>query len=298
MIRLIHFSDIHFTTKPLGWRRRDFLTKRLPGWINLRWLGREHRFQYGEEVLNSFREELKREPPDGIIFSGDATGLGFENELLRAINLLGINELNCSSGFTVPGNHDYYTPEVAASGVYEKHFAAWQKGERVDGATYPFARRVGPIWLIGVNSCKGNRWFWDATGRVDARQLDRLKELLKRLEPGPRILVTHYPIARPNGEPERSDHCLQNLDDLIQVAREGGIGLWLHGHQHVPYILQPALVPIPSICAGSLTQTNKWSYYEYVIGNNGIRAQKRTYSPEARRFEDGEVVELRLQLHK
>jgi DNA repair exonuclease SbcCD nuclease subunit len=244
--------------------------------------------------LSSFKEELKKESPDCVIFSGDATGLGFENELLRAIKLLGMDELNDLPGFTVPGNHDYYTTEVAASGVYEKHFAAWQKGERADGATYPFARRVGPIWLIGVNSCKGNRWFWDATGRVDAPQLERLRELWRKLDPGPRILVTHYPIARANGEPERSDHCLLNLGDLISVAREGGVCLWLHGHQHVPYVLQPALAPITSICAGSLTQTGKWSYYEYTVEQDYFRAQKRTYNLESKCFRSGEAVELRL----
>jgi 3',5'-cyclic AMP phosphodiesterase CpdA len=295
VIRLIHFSDIHLTTRPLGWHTGDFFTKRLPGWINLRWLGREHRFCHGEEVLNALMAELRTNPPDWIIFSGDATGLGFESELIRAISLLRVNEPNGPPGLAVPGNHDYYTPRVASSGLFEKHFIPWQEGERVDGATYPFARRAGPIWLIAVNSCTGNRWFWDATGRVDAPQLERLKKLLKQLSPGPRILVTHYPIARPNGEPERRDHCLRDLADVVRVAQDGGICLWLHGHQHVPYVLQdPAVVPIPTIGAGSLTQTGKWSYYEHMIDQGSWRAQKRIYSPDSRCFQNDEVVELTL----
>jgi 3',5'-cyclic AMP phosphodiesterase CpdA len=295
IIRLVHFSDIHLTTRPLGWQTKDFFTKRLPGWINLRWLGREHRFCHAEEVLNSLKAELRANPPDQVIFSGDATGLGFENELVRAITLLGVNDPNGPSSIAVPGNHDYYTPAVAASGIFEKHFAPWLKGERVDGATYPFAQRVGPIWLIGVNSCTGNRWFWDATGRVDDSQLDRLRRLLRQLTPGPRILVTHYPIARANGEPERSDHCLRNLAELVSVVREGGVCLWLHGHQHVAYVLQnPAVVPIPTICAGSLTQTGKWSYYEYVVEQDHFRAQKKVYSLESKCFRNQEQMELRL----
>src|SRR5438067_13659550 len=94
MIRLVHFSDIHLTTRPLGWRAGDFFTKRLPGWINLRWLGREHRFRHGEDALGCLKAEIKANPPDGLIFSGDATGLGFESELVRAISFLGINEPN------------------------------------------------------------------------------------------------------------------------------------------------------------------------------------------------------------
>ena len=295
MLRLVHFSDIHLTTRPLGWQAGDFFTKRLPGWINLRWLGREHRFCHGEEVLHALTAELKANPPDWMIFSGDATGLGFESELVRAIRLVGVNEQNGPPRLAVPGNHDYYTPDVAASGIFEKHFAAWQKGERVDGETYPFAQRVGPIWLIAVNSCKGNRWFWDATGQVDGPQLDRLRQLLSQLSPGPRILVTHYPVARPNGEPERPDHCLQNLSDVVRVAQEGGICLWLHGHQHIPYVLRDrAVVPFPTIGAGSLTQTGKWSYYEHTIEEASWRAQKRIYSPDSRSFKSEEAVELTL----
>ena len=295
MFRLVHFSDIHLTTWPLGWRAGDFFTKRLPGWINLRWLGREHRFCHGEDALSCLKAEIKANPPDRIIFSGDATGLGFETELIRAIKLLGINEPDRLPGLAVPGNHDYYTPAVAASGNFETRFAPWQKGERVDSSTYPFAQRVGSIWLIGVNSCTGNRWFWDATGRVDAPQLERLRQLLRKLSPGPRLLVTHYPIARPNGEAERPDHCLRNLNDLIRVAREGGICLWLHGHQHLAYTLQNlSVVPIPTICAGSLTQTGKWSYYEYTIDENRFRAQERVYSPDSKCFRNQEPFELRL----
>jgi 3',5'-cyclic AMP phosphodiesterase CpdA len=295
MIRLVHISDIHLTCSPLGWQAKDFLTKRLPGWINLRWLGRAHRFQHAEEILQAFTQELQAKRPDRIIFSGDATGLGFENELDVGIRALGVNDTVGVSGFAVPGNHDYYTPEVAASGAFEKRFAPWQMGERMDGATYPFAQRVGPIWLIGLNSCKGNRLFWDATGRVDDSQLERLRELMKRLSPGFRILVTHYPIARPNGEPERSDHCLLNLADLIKVAREANVCLWLHGHQHVGYILQESeFAPIATIGAGSLTQTGHGSYFHYTFDGNRLLAEKRTYSLTEKRFEIEGTVELLL----
>lgn len=299
MVRLVHFSDIHLTCSPLGWRAKDFFTKRLPGWINLRWIGRGHRFQHSEEISRVFVQEIQANPPDRIIFSGDATALGFENELERGISLLGIHDPKGLPGLAVPGNHDYYTPEVAASGVFEKKFAPWQVGDRIDGGIYPFAQRVGPVWLIGVNSCKGNRLFWDATGRVDDAQLDRLGSLLKRLSPGLRILVTHYPIARPNGEPERRDHCLLNLGDLINVAREGDICLWFHGHQHVPYVLPRSdFVPIPTIGAGSLTQTGHWSYFEYTFDQEHFRAEKKVYSLAEKRFENAGTVELRLPPHK
>jgi 3',5'-cyclic AMP phosphodiesterase CpdA len=295
MIRLVHFSDVHLTAKPLGWRRSDYLTKRLPGWINLAWFGRAHRFRHAPEVLSALAQELKARPPDRIIFSGDATALGFEVELARVAAILGLNQDQHLPGLAVPGNHDYYTPAVAGSGLFERYFAPWQKGEQLDGAVYPFAQRVGSVWLIGVNSCTGNRWFWDAAGSVDGPQLDRLARLLDGLPPGPRILVTHYPLCLPDGKPERRHHGLRNLADLLAVAQRGRICLWLHGHQHRPYCLtDPAQVPMPIICTGSATQTGLWSHHEYTLEDGRFQALRRTYDPQTKSFRQAESFAIQL----
>ncbi len=112
-------------------------------------------------------------------------------------------------------------------------------------------------WLVAVNSSKANWFPSDASGRCGAEQLERLGRLLQRLAPGPRILVTHYPICLAGGEPEKPSHALRDLNELIAVATRGGVGLWLHGHRHRPYFHQTrALVPFPVICAGSATQTS------------------------------------------
>lgn len=294
-IRLAQFSDIHLTTEPLGWRPRDWLNKRGPGWFNLQWLGRKHRFRDAERVLAALAEELQRRRPDHVIFSGDATALGFEAELAHAVALLGASGPGALLGMAVPGNHDYYTREVAASGLFERYFAPWQKGECVNGAVYPFAQRVGHVWLVGVNSCTGNRWFWDAAGSVGPEQLTRLETLLSRLSPGPRILVTHYPVCLASGAPERRHHGLRDLAEVIAVAVRGRICLWLHGHRHGAYHhCSCTLAPFPVVCAGSATQTGHWSYSEYTIEGNEFSALRRVFCPERSSFLDGEVFALRL----
>jgi 3',5'-cyclic AMP phosphodiesterase CpdA len=296
MIRLVHFSDVHITAKPLGWERGDYFTKRLPGWINFRWLGREYRFRRAEDVLTALVDEFRRLRPDRVIFSGDATALGFEAELARAAALLGMGEPDRLPGLAVPGNHDYYTPAVAAAGLFERYFAPWQEGERVDGAVYPFAQRVGPLWLVGVNSCTGNRWTWDAAGSVDAPQLNRLARLLDRLEPGPRILVTHYPITLADGRPERRTHGLRNLLDLVAVAVRGGVSLWLHGHRHGSYYLvNPGVAPFPVVCVGSATQSGRWFYNEYTIQGPRVQVVRRVFNPQAGGFREQESFALELR---
>jgi 3',5'-cyclic AMP phosphodiesterase CpdA len=292
-VRLAHFSDVHVTAEQLGWRRADWFNKRGPGWLNLKWLGREHRFRNADHVLAALADELRRRRPDHVIFSGDATALGFEEELAHATAFLGVSGPDALPGMAVPGNHDYYTRGVAASGLFERYFAPWQNGERVNGAVYPFAQRVGHVWLVAVNSSTGNRWFWDAAGSVGREQRTRLATLLERLGPGPRILVTHYPVCLASGAPERRYHGLRDLRELVAVAVHGGICLWLHGHRHGAYHHGNCdVAPFPIVCAGSATQTGLWSYGEYTIEGNNFHAVRRVFSPAQNSFLDGETFDL------
>ncbi len=296
MVRLCHISDPHITVTDLGWKLEDWFNKRLAAWLNLRALGRGYHFRFSDTILEALMRELRASPPDKLVFSGDATALGFGSEIARAASLLGLTNAEPLPGLAVPGNHDYCTFTAADSRDFEKHFAPWQEGERVDGETYPFAQKVGHVWLVGVNTSTGNRWAWDASGAAGPAQLERLEKLLARLEGGPRILVTHFPICTETGKRERGDRCLRDLDDLVRVATQGGISLWLHGHRHRFYHLAPPpQAPFPVICAGSATQDGLWSHGDYVIEENRLRAAKRIYDPLSGKFQTAEEFELRLE---
>src|SRR5262249_43975691 len=111
-----------------------------------------------------------------------------------------------------------------------------------------------------------------------------------------RILVTHYPVCLANGAPENRAHYLRDLADLLRVATDGGICLWLHGHRHQPYAFTEACVaPFPVICAGSATQAGRWSYCDYGYEEGHWHVLRRVYSPEERCFRDGEKFEVRLK---
>jgi 3',5'-cyclic AMP phosphodiesterase CpdA len=291
-VRLAHLSDVHVTTRRVGWRREDWLGKRLAAWANLRILGRGFRFRKANLVLEAAYEDLRRRGCQHLVFSGDATAMGFEEEIVEAVRLMRVGQ---TPGLAVPGNHDYCTRTAMLSGHFERHFAPWQAGVRVGPEVYPFAQRVGHVWLIAVNSATANRWAWDARGHVGEGQLDRLRLLLERIEGGPRILVTHYPVARASGRRELRVRSLRDLDALLVTAQRGGVGLWLHGHRHDWYFHpNEALAPFPVICAGSTTQTGFWSYGEYEIVGSRFRARQRVYDPTNHRFRDGGGFELDL----
>ncbi len=293
-IRLAHLSDIHVTAASC-WRLHDWMSKRLTSWINLRVLGRGRRFALAGHVTAALAADLRQRGFDRIVFSGDATALGFEEEQAKAAALLGVGKPQMPLGLAVPGNHDYCTGAAMAGGSFERHFAPWLSGERLDGATYPFAQRVGAAWLVAVNSSTANRSPIDARGRVGVQQLARLDALLQKLEGGPRILVTHYPLIGIHGAHDRHGRELRDRDELLAVARRGGIGLWLHGHCHCPY-RHPASaeLPFPVVCAGSATQKGLWSYGEYTLAGRRLQAVRRVYDPAADAFADAEHFELEL----
>jgi 3',5'-cyclic AMP phosphodiesterase CpdA len=294
-IRLVHLSDIHVTAKPLGWTRADWFSKRFAAWLNLRGLGRGFRFRHAEQVLSALMSELHQSPPDRILFSGDATALGFEAELSNAARLLGLSNGEYLPGLAVPGNHDYHTHRAARSGAFERLFAPWQQGERVDDAIYPFAQNAGKAWLIAVNTSVPNRWFWDARGDIDSDQLVRLARLLERLDGGPRILITHYPVCLASGRPEKRHHGLRNLHRLTDVAQRGRISLWLHGHRHHAYHrVDTPLTSFPVVCAGSATQSGLWSYGSYTLEEEKFSAVRRAYDPNLGRFREIESFALNL----
>jgi 3',5'-cyclic AMP phosphodiesterase CpdA len=294
-VRLAHFSDIHLTTRPLGWALRDLRSKRLSGWFHLRALGRGRQFRLAHDVARALVAEFRDRRPDRIVFSGDATALGFATEFEHAAKCLHVGDAELPPGLAVPGNHDYYTRAAVRSAAFERDFAAWQTGERVDAEVYPFAQRVGHVWLVAVNSSTPNLRPWDASGAVGPAQRDRLGQLLRQLSPGPRVLVTHYPVCLADGRPEVRWHGLRDLTATVKVAADGGVGVWLHGHRHHPYFLaEPPGVPFPAICGGSASQMGQASYGEYMMTDNRLVARRRVYDQSGGGFRDGESFEVKV----
>lgn len=292
---LAHLSDIHVTADDCAWTKRDLFSKRITGWINLKIFGRGFRFRNTNEILNALMKDIKAQKLDSIVFSGDATALGFEAEMAKAAELLGLNGPDAHPGLAVPGNHDYQTASCAAQNHFENHFSPWQQGKRIGNHIYPFAQKVGNIWVVAVNSSTPNRLPWDARGCVGSDQLQRLKMLFDQLDDCRRILVTHYPVKIASGQKERKIRALRDLESLVQVSAKGKISLWLHGHRHDQFYHPTSSdVPFPVLCAGSATQNGKWSYSRYSILNGKLGVECRSFNPETGLFHKAESFDLDL----
>lgn len=292
MLRFLHYSDVHLTVPKLGWRPRDVFSKKVVGWVNVKLLGRGRRFRHAAEVATAMIADARHRGHDAILFSGDATKLAFEPEFAFAAETLGVGDSTLPPAVAVPGNHDYYTRRDIRIGHFERHFGPWLEGERVDEHRYPFARRVGHVWVVCLNSSHPSRLNTSARGGAGKEQLARLVRLCRILD-GPKVLVTHYPLRAGSGKLERRSHRLIDHAPALAAAKEAGIGLWLHGHIHQPFVLPlSSVLPFPVVCAGSATQTNKWAHNEYVIDGRAVSMTRRVWNPDSGRFDEAARVEF------
>src|SRR5207248_6467018 len=133
-----------------------------------------------------------------------------------------------------------------------------------------------------LNSSTPNFWPWDAAGKVGAAQLERFRRLAAKLDPGPRVVVSHYPILTRHRRPEARWHRLRDWKHVRDAAAECGVSLWLHGHKHAWYVLPAGdRQPFPSVCVGSSAQTHHWGYHEYTIDGWKLTALRRVYDADA-----------------
>jgi 3',5'-cyclic AMP phosphodiesterase CpdA len=294
-IRVAHFSDVHLTVPDLGWEGKDYLSKKATGWVNVKLLGRGHRFRHSDTVVESLVGDLASRNFDAAVFTGDATKLAFPNEFAHAAARLKVGDPAMPRSVAVPGNHDLYNLADVQRGEFERAFAPWLVGTRLTAETFPYAVPVGHCWFVAVNSARSNFWPFDASGKIGGEQLERLTALCASLPPGPRILVTHYPLRKASGRPEAVTRRLRDRNKAARVAADGGISLWLHGHIHAGFHL-PANdeIPFPTIGAGSATQTDRWQFNEYTIDGYELTMLKRRYDFEAKQYRDAESATMTL----
>jgi 3',5'-cyclic AMP phosphodiesterase CpdA len=219
MFTLAHLSDLHMALRPQG---TQLLSKRGLGLINWqRKRGAIHR----PDVLDALTRDIKARSFDHIAVTGDLVNFSLPDEYRRARTWL--EALGSPRDITVvPGNHDVYVRGVEQYPA--QHWADFMRGD--DGVQrFPFLRQRGDVALIALSTGLPTGPFM-ATGRLGARQLTRLAELLDQTSNLFRIVLIHHPSHTP------FRRFLRRLVDgaaLRQVLAAKGANLLLHGHDHV-----------------------------------------------------------------
>jgi 3',5'-cyclic AMP phosphodiesterase CpdA len=249
MITLAHISDIHLSPMPeVGFR--DLLGKRLTGYLN--WKLKRHG-ELNSETLTSLVAHMREQNADFTAVTGDLVNLAMPFEIERAGNWL--RSLGPADRVAVcPGNHDAYVP--GALEAAQDDWGDYMRGETLDGAVFPFVRRIGELAVISCSSAVPTRPFL-AIGKFDEAQADRLSRILKIMgEAGfYRAIMIHHP---PVQELQHPSFGLKGHKLFRDVVAQNGAELILHGHTHRSSIHSiPGLgkeVPVVGVAAASAAQ--------------------------------------------
>ena len=296
---LAHCSDPHLA-RPERLRPRDFLTKRLFGW--LRWQLKRRREQ-DEGLLTTLADDLQRMRPDHIAVTGDLTHLGLPGEGAAAGAWL--RTLGPADRVTVvPGNHDRYV-----AGDWRQSFAAWLPSLCGDepqaaneplpldlAALFPTLRLRPPVALIGCSTAEPTAPHL-ASGTLGAAQLARLATLLERLagQGWCRVLLIHHPPVTNAVSWRRG---LTDAPALQALIARHGVELVLFGHTHrtISATLPGPHGPVPVLGAPSITarrgpEGRRSRYFLYTVRRTArgwaIGQRERRLDAEENGFVDG-----------
>jgi len=298
-MRIAHLSDLHFTSDPRRIPARYLVGKRLIGWANLRLFGRFARFRDAAQVVRAALRDLDALRPDGVVISGDLTGMGLASEYDQARSVLA-PLLRRPKVVAIPGNHDIYVERALRDRPFARSFAPWLRTDRPDlqgPGGFPRVVRLGPgVFSVSVSAARPTA-PWDSSGRLGPRQLDALDRALAdpALSGQRTLLVVHYGPRRPDGSPDSRRHGLRDAEAFLALARRHGVAAILHGHLHRRFILPRGQgIPVPLLCAGSLTDARrKRSYHLLHLEAGALSVEVRAYDAAADRFRAvGDRVEL------
>jgi predicted MPP superfamily phosphohydrolase len=295
---ILHLSDIHFGV--------DFGFPTAPG-------------PGKTPLLEVIVRDLRDDPPGLIVVSGDITsradanvlqdqGLRFLKSLSEALKV----PRECF--IIVPGNHDIalqdYTPSdyshETAFNLFTKEFYGREmkcpelrRFQLANGRTVEF---------LAMNSVRLRHKSERQFGYVQWRLYEDALRLTKRNPEDFRIAVLHHhlvPASREESpDPNYSEAAISvTLDagSVVEGLQSNGFELALHGHQHVPAITR---IDRGSVIDGNMKLADNGGMIVLAAGSAGatrlsdemrdnsyniIRLSEKSYSVEARRFNQGKA---------
>jgi 3',5'-cyclic AMP phosphodiesterase CpdA len=226
MFTLAHLSDLHLPL-PAAPRWRALASKRILGYLSYRL---KRKMVHDQAVLAALVDDLCQHAPDHIAITGDLTNIALPEEFSSTARWL--HALRSSDALTViPGNHDAYVA-VPWQQSLERWSAFMSEPEAPirDASGFPFVRRRKDVALVGVSTACPSSPI-DATGRIGAEQLGRLRQHLEQLGAEGLfrvVLIHHPPIAGMVSHRKR----LVDQADFRALIERVGAELILHGHHH------------------------------------------------------------------
>ena len=258
MFRIVHFSDLH-AAAPMR-TLSGFFDKRIIGAANSRFARRK---VHDPRFITLAVRRILEDPPDVIVFSGDAASCGQPSEFDLAYQAL---KPLVDSGIPLiytPGNHDLYVKNRLCRAACAQ-FTESVTGGRMRLDAYPCAMTLGPLHFLVFNGARPTNPVLSCGFLGEpARRMIQTECAEKRL---PIVAVCHFPFCRiRRGLVNGMRHRLFGAKEAAHAIREKQIDLALCGHIHVPFFDLDGSGRGETSC-GSLTRYGAYSLIEYSGG--------------------------------
>jgi Icc protein len=247
IVRLGHISDLHLADRARYPRNG---------------LSARHCDRHSPKILKKILTALEEERIDHLVVTGDVTLSSESSEFARAQELLApwIERRQLT---IVPGNHDVWTYEAAATWRFLREMGPDGRGMKKVVAIYPIAVELSPeVTLVALDSARYGEDPTTTPGALGPEQLVAARELVRSATKAGRAVVLalhHHLVIPPERVPSDANLArmpLADADKVVRLLAELPIAAVLHGHRHATFRidLPGAAGPTPVLCSGSASR--------------------------------------------
>jgi len=247
IVRLAHISDLHVSVRA-RYPRNGFTARDCD--------------RHSPKVLRKILRALEDEGADRLLVTGDLTLSGEAAEFERAAELLA-PWTEAGKLIVLPGNHDVWSHEAAATWRFLRTIGPDGRGMREPHAVYPLAVELSPeVTLIALDSARHGEDPERTPGALGAEQIATARQLARVAVQAGRavVLALHHHLVIPH-ERVPSDLRLARMpladaDKMVRLLAELPVAAVLHGHRHTSFRVElpgPA-GRTPVVCSGSASR--------------------------------------------
>jgi len=214
------------------------------------------------KLLKRILVALREEAIDHLLVTGDVTLSGEASEFERAAEMLS-PWIEQGTLTILPGNHDVWTYEAAASWRFLRALGPDGRGMKKPHAVFPLSVALSPeVTLVAIDTARYGADPRATAGAVGTEQLNAAREIVReetKLGKAVVLALHHHLVIPPERIPSDAALARMPLADAYKVVRlvaEVPIAAVLHGHRHTSFRVDvpgPA-GPTPVLCSGSASR--------------------------------------------
>ena len=259
-IRLAHLSDPHFAS--VTYSPRQFFSKRWLGNTNLILFRKK---AYQTDHLKHIPELLETLDVETVFITGDVATTSRDEEFAKAAAF--------ASKFKqpvhlVPGNHDCYTRGSDREKRFYRYFPEPELQEQ-----RVVKKKLGKgWWWIGLDCALATALIF-SYGRFFEEMEKKLEEAISLIPSDEGVVISnHFPLFG-SGNPR---HDLRRNKSLQKILRRfPQVKLYLHGHDHSPYIIDRTREGYPLVInSGSCAHQPNGIFYLMDLDRTGCLVER------------------------